>query len=268
MDQPVEPWLSRESADEHSGTSFDKIFAKIAASGTLRQIWRGVYADDYPEEASPFSFVTLPELRLIAGALGVDARQRFADIACGQGGPGLWVAQETEASLVGVDSSRSAIEFAAASARRRGMEGRTTFVLADAVATGLPDASLDGAISIDALQLMPDPRAAIAEVARIVKSGAVFSFTTWLALKPVKGLAHVPDYRPLLEETGFAMESCEEPVDWEERERKVFAQILGSADLLKAEVGEPVAALILKEAASMPDIFPSIRRINVVARKY
>jgi 2-polyprenyl-3-methyl-5-hydroxy-6-metoxy-1,4-benzoquinol methylase len=142
--QPVEHKLSGGSADERAGTSFDEIFARIASSGTLKQIWRGAYADDYPEEANPFSFVTSPELRLIAEALAVGAGQRFADVACGQGGPGMWVAQESGASLIGVDSSRSAIEFTADSARRRGLEGQTTFVLADAAATGLQDVSLDG----------------------------------------------------------------------------------------------------------------------------
>jgi SAM-dependent methyltransferase len=265
--QPVEPKRSSGPADGHVKTSFDEIFAGIASSSTLKQIWRGVYADDYPEEASPFSFVTSPELRLIAEALAVGAGQRFADIACGQGGPGLWVAQETGASLIGVDSSRSAVEFAADSARSRGLGGQTTFILADAAATGLPGASLDGAMSTDALQLMPDPGAVIMEVARVVKSGAVFAFTTWLSLKPVKGLAYVSDYRPLLEEAGFAVELYREPVGWERRERAVFAQILDSADSLKAEVGEAVAAMLLKEAARATDIYPLIRRINVVARK-
>lgn len=265
--QPVEPKPSGGAPDGRAGTSFDEIFAKIGASSTLKKIWQGVYADDYPEDASPFSFVTSTELRLIAEALGVGAGQRFADVACGQGGPGLWVARETGASLIGVDSSRSAVGCAAASARRRGMEGRTTFVLSDAAATGLPDASLDGAMSTDALQLMPDPSAVIKEVARVVKPGAVFAYTTWLSLKPVKGVAYVPDYRPLLAEAGFAVELYREPVDWERRERAVFARIRDSADSLKAEVGEAVAAMLLKEAALMPDIFPSVRRINVVARK-
>lgn len=265
--QPVESKPSGGSAGERAGTSFDEIFAKIGASSTLKKIWQGVYADDYPEEASPFSFVTATELRLIAEALGVGAGQCFVDIACGQGGPGLCVARETGASLIGVDSSRSAVEFAADSACRRDMEGRTTFVLADAAATGLPGGSLDGAMSTDALQLMSDPGALIKEVARVVKPGAVFAFTTWLALKPVKGVAYVPVYRPLLAEASFAVEQCREPVDWERRERAVFARVRDSVDSLKAEVGEAVAAMLLEEAALMPDIFPSVRRINVVARK-
>jgi hypothetical protein len=122
-------------------------------------------------------------------------------------------------------------------------------------------------MSTDALQLMPDPGAVIRDLARVIKSGAVFAFTTWLSSKPVKGLAYVSDYRPLLGGAGFAVELYREPVDWERRERAVFAQIIESADSLKTEVGEIVAAMLLKEAARASDIFPFIRRINVVARK-
>jgi hypothetical protein len=38
--------------------------------------------------------------------------RRRADIACGQGGPSLFVARETGAAVVGIDSSRIAVQFA------------------------------------------------------------------------------------------------------------------------------------------------------------
>jgi ubiquinone/menaquinone biosynthesis C-methylase UbiE len=44
------------------------------------------------------------------------------------------------------------------------------FIVADAAATGLREASMDGAISIDAIQLMSDQSAVLAEIGRIVKS--------------------------------------------------------------------------------------------------
>src|SRR5215471_17562985 len=83
---------------------FDTIFARIAESETLSAIWRDVYREDYPRDATPFSFVTIPELRWLAGALNVDKGRSLVDLACGRGGPGLWVAKETGAALVGIDS--------------------------------------------------------------------------------------------------------------------------------------------------------------------
>jgi hypothetical protein len=43
----------------------------VARSETLAAIWRGVYGADYPQDASPFSFVTVPELQWLAGAMNV-----------------------------------------------------------------------------------------------------------------------------------------------------------------------------------------------------
>jgi hypothetical protein len=48
--------------DRRHRHSFDEIFARIAQSNILATIWREVYGEDYPQDASPFSFVTTPEL--------------------------------------------------------------------------------------------------------------------------------------------------------------------------------------------------------------
>ena len=40
------------------------------AAPTLRRIWRGAYGRDYPEEADPFGFVTVTDLRRIGRAGG------------------------------------------------------------------------------------------------------------------------------------------------------------------------------------------------------
>src|SRR5215472_12692922 len=93
---------------------FDAIFAGIAESETLSAIWREVYREDYPRDATPFSFVTIPELRWLATALNVDKGRSLVDLACGRGGPGLWVAKEVGAALIGIDASVVAIAAASA----------------------------------------------------------------------------------------------------------------------------------------------------------
>ena len=254
-------------ASKQERAHFDEIFSRISQSDTLRGLWREVYRDDYPEGASPFSFITTRELRSLCDALGVSEGQRFADIACGQGGPSLFVARRTGAAVVGIDSSRIAAHSAASAARKRDVAGRAAFVVADAAATGLRDASMDGAMSIDALQLMSDRSAVLAEVARIVKRGGRFAFTTWLSRQAGTGPPFPLDYQPLLEAAGFRQEWCHEPPDWEQRESAVFARIRESADRLEAELGTAVATMLATEAAKMPDAYPLIRRVNVVARR-
>lgn len=105
-------------SDKQDRARFDEIFSRVAQSDTLTRLWRDVYRDDYPEGASPYSFVTTLELHSLADALGVTEARRFADIGCGQGGPSLFVARASGAAVVGIDWSRIAVQFAASVARK------------------------------------------------------------------------------------------------------------------------------------------------------
>ena len=246
---------------------FDEIFAQVARSDTLAAIWREVYEEDYPRDARPFSFVTVPELQWLASTISVTGGRRFADLACGQGGPSLFVARQTGASVIGIDSSVVAVQAATVAAQRSGISGRATFIAADAAATGLRADSVDAAMSVDALQLMPHRSAVIAEVARILKPGGRFAFTTWVSRQVDAGLPFPVDYQPLLDTVDLSLEWCHEPANWEGRESAVFARIRESAGILRAELGESVAAMLATEAAKMPDALPLIRRVNIAARK-
>jgi SAM-dependent methyltransferase len=244
---------------------FDAIFARIAESETLSAIWREVYREDYPRDATPFSFVTIPELRWLATALNVDRGRSLVDLACGRGGPGLWVAKEAGAALIGIDASVVAI--AAASATARHASSAAAFVVADAAATGLRAGSVDAVMSVDALQLMPHRAAVLDEVARVLKSRGRFAFTTWLSRGGGAAPPFPADYQPLLSAAGFVVEACHEPVDWRRRELAVFAGIRENAVRLRAELGEEVSSMFLAEAEKMPDAYHLIRRVNVMAMK-
>jgi SAM-dependent methyltransferase len=247
---------------------FDAIFAQIAKSNTLVTIWREVYGQDYPNDARPYSFVTVRELGWLASALNVGDGRTFVDLACGQGGPSLFVARETGAAVIGVDSSLVAVASArAAAAAAPGVSRTAAFIAADAAATGLRAESVAGVMSVDALQLMPDRNAVIAEVFRLLKPGGRFAFTTWLSRRVGAGPPLPVDYRPLLESANLFLNSCHEPPEWERRELAVFERIRESAPALITELGEPVAAMLLAEAAKMPEAYPLIRRVNVLATK-
>ncbi len=249
---------------------YDAIFARFAESATLKAIWNGVYAEEYPNEVgSPYSFVTVTELKLIVASLPIGSSNRFVDIACGQGDISLWVARQTGGSVVGVDYSKVAIQSAILSAKNQGYQDRTLFVQGDASNTNIASASLDGAISIDSLQVMPDPFSVIVEVARILKTGAVFAFTAWEINKPpVSGRSIIPDYRPLLKKAGFEIERYDEPEGWRQQQEAVYRKIQESADILKYELGNEASSILLEDAARKPHQLVDFRRVLVIARKY
>jgi SAM-dependent methyltransferase len=246
---------------------FDDIFRCIAGSRILQTIWRDVYGNDFPEEASPFSFVTLPELRSIVDALRLAPGLRFADIGCGQGGPSLFVARASGAAVIGLDSSHAGPQCGAEVARTLGPSQRSGFVTTDAAQMGLRDTSVDGAMSIDALQLMRDRQTVLSEVHRILKPGGRFAFTTWLLRRPGKGPPFPVDYRPLLESADLRQVWCREPMAWHRRELAVFAGIRQNAALLRTELGDDVAKMIVDEAEKMPAAYPLIRRVTILAEK-
>ena len=249
-----------------AAAAFDEIFQRIAASTVVRTIWRVAFADEYSDQASPFSFVTRTELNTLAAALEVEGSHRLVDLGCGCGGPGLFLAARTGALLDGIDTSAVAVELAAAAATQLNYSDRARFHVADAAATGLRSAWYTGAVSIDALQLMPAPCAVIAEAARLLQPGGIFAFTTWSLSEPWRNRAVVPDYRPLLEEQGFNVLSYAEPKGWRERQLCVYRLTRERSSELEAEVGASVASLLVAEATAAPEALAKGGRVVGVAR--
>jgi arsenite methyltransferase len=97
---------------------------------------------------------------------------RVIDIACGSGATALLLARELECVTVGVDLGARAIE----QARRATRAGeRARFLLGDAEALPVPDASFDVALSECSLCTFPDKPRAIAEMTRVVRPGGTIA---------------------------------------------------------------------------------------------
>jgi 2-polyprenyl-3-methyl-5-hydroxy-6-metoxy-1,4-benzoquinol methylase len=103
----------QEAKRPASSDAYGAKWASHVESPTRQRIRREVYGDEYPEEVDPRSYLTRTELRRIARELRIGAGARFVDLGCGQGGPSLWVARETGATVVGIDVSSVGIARAA-----------------------------------------------------------------------------------------------------------------------------------------------------------
>ena len=253
--------------------SYSAQYASHVDSPTRQRIRREVYGDEYPEDVDPRSFITRTELRSLADALRVGPGQTFVDLGCGHGGPGLWVARETGAALVGIDLSRLAIASAAQRAAEFGVADRARFAVADVTATGLPDAAFDGAMSVDVLWSVPDKVAALREIARILKPGARFAFTNWDRDRTPPGyLPPLGDHRPLLADASFEVESYEVLSD-AERRRAYYERLVAAEEALRHEMGVEATARLMFEAKGTLgltdglDYLAHSRRIVVVARR-
>jgi ubiquinone/menaquinone biosynthesis C-methylase UbiE len=67
--------------------------------------------------------------------------------------------------LIGIDYSANAIELANQRVTEFGLVGHASFLRRDLCATGLPDQSCDGAVSIDVVMFIQDKSAVMREMA-------------------------------------------------------------------------------------------------------
>ncbi len=207
------------------------------------------------------------ELRLSPG-------DTLVDLACGMAGPALLAAREAGANLVGVDFSRVAVTLAAERAATLGMSGTARFVQGSFAATGLEDGSADAAMSEDAIQYVPDKKAAIQETARVLRPGGRLVFTAFeldpvrAKVLPVIGEDPVDDYRPLLEGAGFAIEAYEEAPGWPEPMTTTYQALLDAKDTLVEEMGAAAAMALSSELTLTLQTQMYRRRVLMVAVKH
>src|SRR5689334_4697146 len=92
------------------GEIYDRLHIAQRRSSVLKRVWLHASGDDYPPAYDHLSFITLSELQRARLELRLSPGQTMVDLACGTGGPGLWLAAQTGARLIGVDVSEAAID--------------------------------------------------------------------------------------------------------------------------------------------------------------
>jgi ubiquinone/menaquinone biosynthesis C-methylase UbiE len=200
-----------------------------------------VFGDEYPVGVDPFSCISRSELERFAAEVQVSEEGTIADLGCGRGGPGLWVALATGARLVGIDIAENALRAARERAQAMGVESRAQFEQGSFEDTGLMAGSVGAVMSVDALLFASDKRAALVEFRRIVQPGGRLVFTSWdYNSQPAGRPPQVDDHRPLLEAAGFDVLAYEETAEWRRRVTETAAGLLENVEELAAESGEPV----------------------------
>jgi SAM-dependent methyltransferase len=217
---------------------FEAEFAKPVSS-VEQQAAILALGEEYPAGLDTYSWVSRTELNRVAALVPV-AGTEVADVGCGRGGPGLWVAGATGASLVGLDIAESALVRARALADRLGVNA--DFRIGSFEATGLPDSSVDLLMSFDALLFTPDKAAAFVELARVLRPGGRLAVTSWdFHTQPENRPPQVADHRPLVEAAGLSVIDYEPTENWHERCVAFADFLLDHAAELAAEADAPIA---------------------------
>jgi ubiquinone/menaquinone biosynthesis C-methylase UbiE len=246
-----------------TAADFDQAFSAAAASPGVRRVWE-LAAPELPPQVEPFSFVSADLLRHVVQALNLSPGQALVDLGCGRGGPGLWLARETDASLTGVDFSPVAVDQAAHRAALFGLAGRARFTVGDLTRTGLPHASADAVVSIDAFHFAADPAAAAGEAHRILRPGGRLVLTNWQPKDPndprLPGRMRI-DWPRRLRSAGFTdIEMAARPA-WHDLWTRVYRVALDLGD----PGGDALLADLQDEARHRLPAANLIRRVAVTA---
>ena len=251
---------------------YDAVFGALPSSEVFSQIWREkAYGDEFPDEFAHIGFLTPGEGQRLLEFLRLDGGT-LVDVACGTGGPGMWFAQQTGATLIGVDPSASGVAAATRRAERVGTVP-ARFVEGTFEQTGLADSSADATTTIEAFQYAPNKRAAFSEFSRVLRPGAragIVCFEvdpTKAAGLPVLGVDPIPDYTPLIDSAGLTVVAYEETPGWDERVYGTFSALVEAADAITADIGERAAAGVLAEAMVTVQMKPYPRRVLMVVER-
>ena len=136
----------------------------------LLDIWS--HADGYERYVGRWS---RPVAHEFIAWLAPPPRLTWLDVGCGTGALCSAVLERAPRAVVGLDLSRAYV----ASARARAHSPRTSFSAADACALPLRDGAVEAAVSGLVLNFVSQPRAMVAEMARVTRSGGRVALYVW-----------------------------------------------------------------------------------------
>jgi len=142
------------------------------------RVLEAVRQETFGADIGQNSWVTADEYDRFIAWLGLAPGRRVLDVACGSGGPALYVARATGCHVTGIDANANGVATASQMAARSGHAQQVEFTVADAEAR-LPfgENTFDALLCIDSMNHFPDRLAVLREWHRVlaVAGRAVFT---------------------------------------------------------------------------------------------
>lgn len=250
------------SDDRTSSEAFDRWYADLAVSRVKDDIVRRHLG--LPPEMLSTSLVPWSGLEAITSSLRLVPEDVLLDLACGRGGYGLEVAGRTRARLLGMDFSAEAVRQARENAAAQDRDA--TFEVGSLTDTGLPDASVDAVLVVDAIQFVDLPERAFAELARVLDVDGRLVLTGWEARDPdderVSPGLRGRRWEDGLTVAGFTEVEVEDCSDWAAMERALWQE---ARDLAPGD--DRALQELRDEAVTVLETFDLTRRVMVSATR-
>lgn len=263
---PTEPPTARELTNK---AAFDSMWTHLRASPVWKELNRIALGAEYPDDIEFFSACTRALLDRSLACLALRPGDLLVDLGCGFGGPGQWLARQSDAHLVGIDLSQAAIDGAREDAAGYLRPDQFAYHRGTVTATRLPDSSVDGVVSIDALPMATDRAAALSELRRILRAGsrAVFTCAEWHGNDPLPHPRMATQWEPLIDEAGLVLVDRHVDEGKQTRQLRLYDLWLEHEAELTTQLG-PTADLMLSEARHGSALFkPSYQALLLTVER-
>lgn len=176
-----------------------------------------------------------------ADAADIGPGDRVLDAGCGVGGPAMWLAENRDADVVGINITDDQLEIGRDLAAERGLADQTTFKNDDLTEmASLEDDSFDVVWAIEAVCYAEDTSDFIREAKRVLKDGGRIvvadgyrsrhwmtpdekeSYEIWTNGWSLPGFDHVDDFTDSMAEYGFTDLSASEITDKVDRSSRLM----------------------------------------------
>lgn len=152
---------------------FDSTYSQFEAD-VLTRVRRKTFGEDFGQN----SWTTADEYERWATQLGLDERSHVLEVACGSGGPALFLAQRRGCRVTGIDVNAHGVATAAQRAQAQGLADLATFAELDANAPlPFPDAAFDAVLCVDSANHFPDRLQVLREWRRVLRPAGKVLFT-------------------------------------------------------------------------------------------
>jgi ubiquinone/menaquinone biosynthesis C-methylase UbiE len=232
-----------------TAAGFDRVHEAEARGILPARLAAEAYGEEYPSDVQPYGMTTKWVLGRLVSETLLGPDDNLVDLACGRGGPGLWLARATGARLVGVDWSASAVRLAQARIEEFLPAGRARFTVGDLMASGLPDMCADAVVCLDAVFFAPDVVAAMAEARRLLRPGGRYVFTNDIVPDSPDPARRVLDEH--IEAAGLELVGKEVVPQFAERLQKMYDLWVEHVDKIAEDVGQEVADDMIQEAETV-----------------
>jgi cyclopropane fatty-acyl-phospholipid synthase-like methyltransferase len=226
---------------------YDNTYGNFADS-ILEEIRRAVFGEDIGQN----SWLTADEYRRFFKWLELDSSSNVLEIACGSGGPALFMARTTGCRVLGLDNNENGFATANKMAEEQGLAAKACFQLEDASQPlRFENEIFDSIVCIDAINHLPNRSRVLAEWRRVLKPNGRLLFTDpiivtgslsggEIAVRSSIGyflFVPVGENERLLKETGFELIRREDATENEAQISKGWRDARGQRrdDLIKIE---------------------------------